>query len=79
MNNFKSKVPEVLELRIFSKLSVCATVLAGLSSSQSGRNMQPITNFCLFLRLTVRGAYLQLPTHLHDMMYNRTQVQLERG
>jgi hypothetical protein len=74
MNNVKSKALEVLGLRTFPKLSLYATVLAALSSSQSGRNMQPIAHLCLFLRLTMRGAYLQFPIHLHDVMYNRTQA-----
>ena len=73
MNNIKSKVSEVLGLRTFPNLSLYATILAALSSSQSGRNMQPITHLCLFLRLTKRGAYVQFPILLHDVMYNRIQ------
>jgi len=79
MNNIKSKASEMLGLCTFPNSSLYATVLAPLSSSQSSRNMQPITHLCLFLRLTMRGAYLQFPIHLQGVMYNRKQVQPERG
>ena len=74
MNNIKTKASEVLGLRTYPNLSLYANVLAATSSSQSGRNMQPITHLCLCLRLTMRGAYVQFPIYLHDVMYNLTQV-----